>query len=50
MTEDLVQWFKVTMVMVFILTVVNLVQLGKLENIREQLKNIMKHYDIKDDH
>lgn len=50
MTEDLVQWFKVTMVMVFILTVVNLVQLGKLENIREQLKNIMKHYEIKDDH
>lgn len=50
MTEDLVQWFKVTMVTIFILTVVNLVQLGKLENIREQLKNIMKHYDIKDDH
>jgi hypothetical protein len=50
MTGELVQWLKFTMIMVFILTVVNLVQLGKLENIREQLKNIMKHYDIKDDH
>ena len=50
MTEELVQWLKFTMIMVFILTVVNLVQLGKLENIREQLKNIMKHYEIKDDH
>lgn len=50
MTGELVQWLKFTMIMVFILTVVNLVQLGKLENIREQLKNIMKHYEIKDDH
>lgn len=47
---DLIVWFKVTMIMIWIITIVVIVCLGKLENIREQLKNIMKHHEIKDDH
>ena len=40
-------WMKALIILFVIHVIVNLVQLGKLENIREQLKAIIKHYGIK---
>jgi hypothetical protein len=40
-------WIKCGIILFFLHVLVNLIAMAKLENIREQLKAIMKHYSIK---
>jgi hypothetical protein len=41
-------WIKFGIILFFLHVLVNLIAMAKLENIREQLKAIMKHYKVKD--
>jgi hypothetical protein len=40
-------WIKCFIILFFLHVLINLIAMAKLENIREQLKAIMKHYKIK---